>query len=270
MAKPSGHQRLSQKSKLVLATGWTIISLFSILGSTAAWFTAIKKVKAEGSGFETQGYDGLVKSIRAYSFSKITEEGNYLFDSSVYDHYLVNQRTGAVTLEGDKKVSFGKYDSLDSKPAYAILYSIEFSTEIASKKEKGISLSVKTTTEKDNSLCTKPLNQNNNPRSSIRSFSAPFITEQEVYSIKDDSDQSFLSLSAGDNGTTIASYSTSLSLPITDTIPTSASSFFVEVIAQYNSENIEYIYNLNLGNDILSFSGADYISYKQDWSISIS
>lgn len=265
--------------KIVSATAMALFNLTAIFIATAAWFTASRKVDSDGSGFEVVAYDGLVKSIKIY---QQYEQNRYQYKENPSITYNVNPSTGAVLKHTTTDI--GLYDQFSS-PENSVLYIIELDSMIA-KNHSTINLTAKTETDKDDSPLLKELESlKENKLGSIVNF----ININSGY-VMDASKRDFTSAtylsnynrfyrlpgekSIHDETKTVTEidYDSSFSLFSLDTsdIETTSDSIYLEYIVEYNTDALEYIYNLNLGSQILGEMEDDtYIEFVQDWTVTI-
>ncbi len=259
-------KRNNAQLKIIAATSMTIFSLAAVFIATTAWFTVSRKVDANGDAFEVTAYDGLVKKITAHKLSS-SENGNRTYSEDAILTYMVDSKTGSVTRTGET-TSMGLYDSLQSNRVFSFLYVITFDANVAKNRENSIRIVPSTSTTEKNSLLNKNIESTDNPMSSILTFSYGESTEKSSgFSMTFDDEtehEEFL--------TTAPSYRQTLSgMSIDPSSIQNEDEYYAFVYVSYEISNIEYIYALNLGSDVLNGIGStNYITYRQDWKISIS
>ena len=251
--------------RIIAATSMTVFSLAAVFVATAAWFTASRKVDSNGDGFEVVSYDGLVKSITGHELDSISGNTRTYKETPTLT-YSVDSKTGSVTMTGDK-TSLGVYDTVQSQSVFSFLYVITFDAKVAKTKSSNINIIPSTTTTQENSLLNQSIASSDNPMSSIVSFSyGTSTTMTDGYSIDftNKDHEEFLEISP-------VSYNTTLSgASIESSNITSDDEYYGFVYISYVTSNIEYIYSLNLGSEVLNLIKTSSIKYKQDWKISIS
>jgi hypothetical protein len=258
----------NSKLKIIAATtSMSIFSLASVFVACFAWFTAARNVAANGSGFEVVSYDGLVKGITGHSLVSVSNDGTRTYNETPSITYSVDEKTGSITMTGDKE-SLGVYDSLQSTTVFSFLYVITFDANIAKSKSSNISIIPSTSTLEKDSLLKSDIKSSDNPMSSILTFSyGSSSTTSDGYSSMFSSTrehEEFLDIST-------PSYKQTLSgTKIDPSSITSSDEYYGFVYVSYQISNIEYIYNLNLGSEVLNSVTTSNITYKQDWKISIS
>lgn len=260
-------KRNNSQLKIIAATSMTIFSLAAVFIATTAWFTVSRKVDANGDAFEVVSYDGLVKTITAHTLASSSDEGTRTYSQDAALTYTVDSKTGSVTRNGDT-TSLGLYDSLQSNRVFSMLYVITFDANVAKNRENPIRVFPSTTTTESLSLLNKKIENAENPMSSILTFSYGASSDMSTgFSMTFDDQtehEEFL--------TTAPSYKQTLSGMCID--PSSIQSedeYYGFVYVSYEISNIEYIYALNLGSEVLDGLGsANCITYKQDWKITIS
>lgn len=251
--------------KIIAATSMTIFTLAAVFVATTAWFTAARKVNADGDGFDVVSYDGLVKQITAHKLNSVSD-GTRTYDKTAALTYTVDAKTGSVTMTGDT-ASLGIYDSLQSETVFSFLYVITFDANVAKTKSSNINVVPSTTTDEENSLLKKKIATTDNPMSSIISFSYDKSDSSDYgYSIDfaNKDHEEFLDISTSSYKQTLTGMS------ITPTSITSNDEYYGFVYVSYEISNIEYIYNLNLGSEVLNSISTSNITYIQDWKITIS
>lgn len=257
----------NSKLKIIAATSMSIFSLASVFVACFAWFTVARNVDTNGSGFEVTAYDGLVKEITGHSLVSVSDDGTRKYNETPSITYSVDEKTGSITMTGDKE-SLGVYDSLQSTTVFSFLYVITFDANIAKSKSSNISIIPSTSTLEKDSLLKSDIKSTDNPMSSILTFSYGFSSAtsdgySSVFSSTREHEE-FLDIST-------PSYKQTLTgTKIDPTNITSSDEYYGFVYVSYQISNIEYIYNLNLGSEVLNSVTTSNITYKQDWKISIS
>lgn len=269
-------KKLNSTIKIALATGISIFDLLTVFVASAAWFTANRQVDQEANSFNVTNYTGIVTNISIYELKDSST--NYIFKETATVSYNVdiNGKLIKETTNTDP-FTMGQYDQLD-KPYNSVLYIITLDSDIA-RQQKKISFTANTTGLKDKS----PLNQGNlkerdNSLSSIVQFHKMISQESDVVSSEKKFDFSnttlsnpykFYTLKTADVTTSyIDTYQNSFSFINIENLDTNSSdNMYIEFICDYDTEAIEDIYNLNVGNAILDTE--DTIKFKQDWSMNI-
>ncbi len=251
--------------KIIAATGMSIFSLAAVFIATAAWFTATRKIDSNGDGFEVVSYDGLVKSITGHEL--VSTFGNTrTYNNTPTLTHSIDSKTGSVSMTGDK-TSLGKYDAVLSQSVFSFLYVITFDAKVAKTKSSSINIIPSTTTSEENSLQYQDIKSSDNPMSSIVTFSyGTSATKNDGYSadFSNINHEEFLDVSP-------FSYKMTLSgIRIESSNITSDDEYYGFVYVSYETSNIEHIYSLNLGSEVLNSTTTTSITYKQDWKISIS
>ncbi len=222
---------------------------------------------ATGLSIKAKGYDGLVKKITAHEFSSLSD-GVYTFSSTPAVTYTIDSSSGAITSSSSETFSFGVYDTLNPQAAYAVMFLFELDATVA-KSKGSVSLNATTTTSLDNSLAKKTLDESNNPMSSIVDFfSSSSTSNKATYTITAPTNggQRFLDLTDLNS----PSYTQTLNQGTYATFE-GDTSVYIQVVCEYNIENIEKIYNLNISNSIFnSMTEEQNISYSQDWTVALS
>ncbi len=241
----------------------SLLAYFSQMG-TFSWFGLNKQVSATGLAIKAKGYDGLVKKITAHEF--FSKDGDiYTFSSEAAVTYTIDSSTGSITSSNSKQFSFGVYDTLSPKDAYAVMFLFELDSSVA-KSKGSVNILASTSTALEQSLAKTVLKESGNPMSSIVEF---FSAQSSNVSYKIDTSSinkgRFLNLD-------------SISKPVYEASLNqgSYSSFeggtsYLQVVCEYSVENIEKIYSLNISNEIFNTMSEDKnITYSQDWTVTLS
>lgn len=241
----------------------SLLAYFSQMG-TFSWFGLNKRVTATGLAIKAKGYDGLVKKITAHEFSSKTGDV-YVFSSEAAVTYDIDQTTGSVTSSSSAQLSFGVYDTLSPKDAYAIMFLFELDSSVARSKGS-VNIIASTATALNESLAKVELKEKGNPMSSIVEFWSA-QSSQLSYSVDGSSIEKsrFLNLDSINNPV----YESSLNQGSYSSFKGKSS--YLQVVCGYNIENIEKIYSLNIANEIFNTMGEDEnITYSQDWTVTLS
>lgn len=237
--------------KIIASTSMTIFSLLTCFVATFAWFTANRNANADGSGFVT--------SIEPSKIAKVE-----IFKETSATHYKYESTASAIYENGSwntaELLDLGTYSSLDRVHTSLIVISLT--------EEENYSYTLKTSTSYSSSLVsvsnnvpTTKLQASDNPLSSIIRFSDVSYSESLDYSSSQPSDTNKKSF-VNESGTSFPenSYSTSLD------VSSSTSSNKIAIIVEYFPEALQYIYSINLGNDVMN---NETLSFKCDWSIEV-
>lgn len=258
-------KKQNSRFKIIAATSMTIFSLAAVFVATTAWFTASRNVDGKGDGFEVVSYDGLVKSITGHELES-TLGNTRTYKETPTLTYSIDSKTGSVIMTGDK-TSLGKYDAVLSQSVFSFLYVITFDAKVAKTKSSNINIIPSTTTSEENSLQYQDIKSSDNPMSSIVTFSyGTSETKNDGYSadFSNISHEEFLEVSPFSYKMTLSGTS------IESSNITSDDEYYGFVYVSYETSNIEHIYSLNLGSEVLNSISTTSITYKQDWKISIS
>lgn len=276
ITEKDGENRFSLR-KIIALTSVNIFSLFALFLGTMSWFSAMRQSKAAGDGFEVVGYDGLVEKVQIFETTKTINgtditynpiEGKSI-EADVDSSGVLQFQTESDTL------SLGVYDQMtnDTQSSYesGLLYRIYFNMGIYQNRED-VNIQVSTSTslqesmlyetlENGHRVAKNPIQNDNNKLSSIIGFRT------------DKGFSTFGTLSTSDGNTMLDtnSYKTTIGLwnKTSNNKPTEEQNY-VDIICDYQSDFVELLYSLNLGNSVIQNIGLkQYIDFTKDWTISI-
>ncbi len=278
-------RKQNNKLKLIAATSMSIFSLAAVFVASFAWFTAARNADAGGSGFEVIAYDGLVENISLYKQSQYTSSTDgtytYTYGNKIVDIDVDSSGKMTYTEPSDKEKLMDAYDGYFYDEPVSVLALIKINTGVAKAHTNGISLTpVSNKTEQQLEESTK-LDLEGNSLSDILQFSYVNISESEKTSFSNGAFiqsgdtrylESFMTLSNGSSQTT-ASYKSVLTgntYGYDSYKNQSGESFYIGCVFEYNTENIEHIYSINIANDTINdVSIGGSLKYTQDFYLRI-
>lgn len=236
--------------KIIAATSMTIFTLFTFFCASMAWFMAVKSVDNAGDGIVIKQASSVVNSIEIHTLKD--DNVAYVYNENASITYNVSNTS--VTHDSTSNIGIGSYSQL--KPAQSILLIFNLNTNAENFK---ISLSATTTLTLENSLVYTVSGEAQNKVEVDKSYSLSTIIQFKPIFFTDDT-VSYDLTSASFTGTyafvTLTNSTASLTSSLTILNTTDSHSCF-GLVMEYSTDIIEFIYSLNLGNDVVESSSEE-------------
>ncbi|MCR5078974.1 MAG: hypothetical protein K6B65_03530 [Bacilli bacterium] len=193
-------------------------------------------------------------------------DSTYVFESSAVATYTYNENSDSVTLTKATGVTtFGleRYSLLE--PSQPVLYLFQFEADTLDSE---ISIEATSSTETFLGSVENGLEAEDNPLSSVVKFSSISFGSTPSYSItKTDLSEEDHFVEMSQDGGTFNSYNKEK----TFYFGTADSEMrYVGIVFDYYAEAMEYIYSMNLGNDVLMTLNIDEdVGFKFDWTVTL-
>lgn len=267
--------------KIIAASFVTIFSMAVVFVATAAWFTAARAVNNAADGFDVVCNSEIVEEIEIHELAETsndTEDNPYLYNYSYVGKYTFDYpKTNKLTYHKNTAdtAGIGKYSLFEREKTLLMLY--KFRTDIKDEIFNKLVFIANNKTNKEDSILEydstagkpkKELAQNNNQLSSIIQFSVLPLTTLPSSNINIDystyktyitsNEKSFATINASSDDA-LTDYKDSLTL-FSSTDGTKYAG--LALILSYNSDALEYLFNINLGNDVLDNVGDDPILFN--------
>lgn len=267
--------------KIIAASFVTIFSMAVVFVATAAWFTAARAVNNAADGFDVVCNSEIVEEIEIHELAETandTEDNPYLYNYSYVGKYTFDDpKTNKLTYHKNTAdtAGIGKYSLFEREKTLLMLY--KFRTDIKDEMFNKLVFIANNKTNKEDSILEydstagkpkKELAQNNNQLSSIIKFSVLPLTTLPSSNINIDystyktyitsNEKSFATINTSSDDA-LTDYKDSLTL-FSSTDGTKYAG--LALILSYNSDALEYLFNINLGNDVLDNVGDDPILFN--------
>lgn len=251
-----------KNAKLIAFTSRTLFTLATFFAASVAWFTAYRNVKANGNGFEVTKENSILESIEIHT-QKENASSPFIFNEESSGSYVfsdTNSNTLVYHGNGNTKIDIGTYSVTDSRKVLLFVYNFK---QDQSEDKYHLKLTATSMTNEENSLFylengipKKQLSDKYNDLSSIISFTA-FSLDKSSYDLS--SQERNFSSFANYSVTNGITYNQSL-----DLYQRTGKRKSIALILSYNSDNIEYLYSLNLSNPALNnekvlFDNIDFV-----------
>ncbi len=250
--------------KIIASCSATIFSLFSVFVATAAWFTARRTVDNQADNFQVVCNNEIVEEIYVHTQIQDSDDNSYLYDATPVGSYRFdNPNTNVLSFHANKTtpIGIGKYSIFENEKTMLFLY--KFRDDIKDEVFSNLKFTAKNKTSQENSILKydvntgqpkTPLKADKNQLSSIIQFSAlplkDWPTSYDFSSYKTDietNEKSFATINPNDTDS-LSGYVSSLSL-LSSTDGTKYKG--IALILSYHVDALEYLFNINLGNEIL-------------------
>ncbi len=253
-----------------------IFPMIACFYATAAWFSSNRKANSENGGFDTTLPKTLVDKVEVFEEIKDSDGNNtyYTYNNTPNATWSSSSKSWSYSAGVTDIFGMGTYSMLSSEHSSLIL--IKISDSATDSELEKFNLSVYTTTDYDSSLVKydkdtlsyNSLKNSGNPMSSVITFKFFSLTEYpdttssiiDFTSKKSDATNGFYSLN---DNTEVdeSSYSTSISSGLSLTTSTK----YIGLIIDYFGDGLQYIYSLNVGNEVLE--SEDPVTFNCDWGI---
>lgn len=240
--------------KIIASTSVTLFSLCICFIATFAWFYANRAVDTTGNGFITSAEPSKISKVEIYSEDT---------SSTTVTHYKYSTTPTSTYEDGEwSSTSFdlGTYSSLDRIHTSLIVITLT--------EEENYSYDINTSTDYSSSLVSfsnnqpkNKLQEKDNPLSSIIRFLNVNYLDSFDYSNTVSTDENKLSF-VNKEGTTFPEENYRETISVTS----ENSSNKIAIIVEYYPDALQFIYSINLGNDVLN---NDVLTFKCDWGIVI-
>ena len=273
--------------KIIAASFVTIFSMAVVFVATTAWFTAGRAVDNSAEGFDVVCSSDIVDEIEIHELAETAtnaEDNPYLYNYSYVGKYTFDDpKTNKLTYHKNtaETAGIGKYSLFEREKTLLMLY--KFRTDIKDDVFSRLVFRANNKTKKDDSILNydstagkpnKELAQENNQLSSIVKFSVLPLTTLPSSNINIDystyktyitsNEKTFATIDASQDDA-LTDYKDCLTL-FSSTDGTKYSG--LALIISYNSDALEYLFNINLGNDVLDNVGDDPILFNDvDFSL---
>ena len=264
--------KVYDKSKLksIAMCSSTIFSLFVVFMATAAWFTARRAVDNEADDFQVVCNNEIVDHIEIHTLKDTVtgeEDNPYYYNSGYVGQYTFDDpSTTKLTYHKNPNdtTGIGNYSIFEREKSLLLLY--KFRDDIKYEIFSKLVFTSINLTSKENSILnfdsitgkpTKELSQDKNQLSSIVKFSVlpltTFPTDSADFNFKssettiNNNTKTFATIDSTKD-TALVEYHDRLTL-FSSTDGTKYKGF--ALIVSYNSDAIEYLFNINLGNLVL-------------------
>lgn len=241
--------------KIIASTSATLFSLFTLFVSSFAWFLAKRNADADGSGFITSKEESVLESVEIHE--QTTSGVNYKYNENYSGRYVRSGSNFTYESSSSSKIDIGSYDRL-LNPNNSIFLLFKLKTDASDDSYK-----FNVTCKTDTTYATSPfyvnsekkleneLTESGNKLSSIIAFSSHTFSSTVSY---DFSNETISSTSIADIDTSSSSvtYHSSLNL-----LNNTSKILAFGLILEYNVENIEYLYSLNIGNPLTGTGDED-------------
>lgn len=254
-----------------------IFPMIACFYATAAWFSSNRKATSDNGGFNTTLPKTLVDKVEVFEEVKDSDGNNtyYTYNTTPNGTWSSSTKSWSYTSGITDLFGMGTYSMLSSNHSSLIL--IKISDSASESELEKFNLNVYTTTDYDSSLVKydkdtlsyNSLKSTGNPMSSVITFKFFTLTEYpdttsssiDLTSKKSDDSNGFYSLN---DNTEVdeSSYTKSISSGLTFTTSTK----YIGIIIDYFGDGLQYIYSLNVGNEVLE--SEDPVTFNCDWGIS--
>lgn len=285
--------------KIVGATSIALFSLVAVFTATIAWFALNDTVGAKGQAATIKITDLQFEQMTIHKYlgsNKIGEDENHFFDQKVSATFTFNptgRKTTFKDADGKLDNSFNKDyaymgEYSPDKPRHPLLALIKFTEPIKTSAARNVAVSV--TTEhhflcdtNDNGSFMEPLDDDNNPLSSVVQFSASSflnLTSNSTAYVNPETSAStnaynfavpssylhFANITVdADGALNYANKSWVNELSLIN-VNDGSTVLYIAVIIDYYDLAFEYIFNKYLGNPYLE---QDHIPFNCDWTMVI-
>lgn len=252
--------------KIIASCSATIFSLFTVFVATAAWFTARRAVDNQADNFQVVCNNEIVEEISIHTLDENAGDNPYLYNETPVGYYRFdNPNTNVLYFhpnETTAPIGIGKYSIFENEKTMLFLY--KFREDIKDEIFSNLKFMAKNLTLLDDSILKydqstnqpkTPLKASQNQLSSIIQFSALPLTSlptdsYDFYSRKSDivrKETSFATINPED-ANTLSDYASSLTL-LSSNDGTKYKG--IALILSYHVDALEYLFNINLGNEVL-------------------
>lgn len=235
--------------KIIAATSMTIFSLFTLFCASMAWFMAAKSVDNSDDGFFIKQASSVVTSIDIHTLQ--SENTAYVYNESVSATYTVS---GTSASTSSSAIDIGYYSQLRANQSVLLIFNLD--TTVDNFK---ISLTATSTLTEANSLVYVVDGEAKNPVTSTTGNSLSTIIKFKPIFFTNDTPTYDLSSTTFENEYSFVTLS-STTISINDSLTildTSDSHSCFGLVMEYSTDIIEYIYSINLGNNVIESSSED-------------
>ncbi len=257
--------------RFIAATSMTVFSMAAVFVATSAWFTASRKVDADGDGFIATQLDSIVEKVEFHKMA--TNE--YTYDTTATLIYTMNRSNSKGYTISGSDVSIGQYSTHGKKQSLLVLFKLRDDADMNNykftlKANTTITDFSKTILGSNGSIASKGNSLSNVIQFYGQSYnedtSLPMDSSSSVYdfsSYKDNIENSDLKFVTFENNTAKMNKT---SLNLVSNSDTTKRITYVSVILTYNQEAVEQIYTKYIGNAVLS---AGSVSFSNDFKMVI-
>ena len=252
--------------KIIASCSATIFSLFTVFVATAAWFTAQRAVDNQADTFQVVCNNEIVEEISVHTLEENTQNNAYLYHSTPVGYYRFdNPNTNILSFTANQAktpIGIGKYSIFENEKTMLFLY--KFRDDIKDEVFSNLKFTAKNKTSLEDSILNydvstsqpkTPLKAEKNQLSSIIQFSALPLTAIPTDSFDfsssksriEENETSFATINPNDTDR-LSNYASSLSL-LSSTDGTKYKG--IALILSYHVDALEYLFNINLGNEVL-------------------
>lgn len=225
-------------------TSVTIFSLATVFVATFAWFTAVRNVDADGSGFIASALNGVIESVEFHTMS----DKEYIYNEEATVAFDVDT-SGNTYTKGNENTSIeiGNYSTYGSKKSLMVLFKLR-----QDASDYNFTLKANTTiTDFASTLLGSngSIDKENNSISNVIQFYPTTFDSNVVYDFselkKDIESNSSKFVTVSQMTATLKNTSISL---VENTKKVNS----IAIILSYNKDSIEMIYSKYIGNAVFN------------------